>query len=139
MKRYYLENIEPDWLYDSSAVDLITLAKNIADFMSIEYVSSEYIKYLLSLSLETDCMKLITILCTQFRIHSTEDGYNLFVVREDPPLEIPSAFKYYNCHSLKILKACILNYNLRFSNPPEIEVGTTFRDKFGILFEVVYK
>lgn len=140
MKYYYLENIEPDWLYDSSAVNLTTLSKNIANFMSIEYVSSDYIKYLLSISLEVDGIKLITVLCTQFRIHLNEHGYNLFVIREHPPLEPSSVFKDYRCQSLNSLKSCISHYNLRFNiNSSEIEIGYIFRDNFGILFQVVYK
>ena len=76
---------------------------------------------------------------TPLEIYITEEDYNLFIVREHPPLEPSSVFKDYRCQSLNSLKSCISHYNLRFSNTLEIELGSTFRDKFGILFEVVYK
>ena len=70
----------------------------------------------------------------------TEEDYNLFIIREHPPLESSSVFKDYRCQSLNSLKSCISHYNLRFNiNSSEIKIGYIFRDKFGILFQVVYK
>ena len=140
MKYYYLENIELDWLYSGTSITIEMLTKNISSWISIEYLSHEYVRHLLNLSTEIDNIKFITILDTQFKIYITEEDYNLFIVREHPPLEPSSVFKDYRCQSLNSLKSCISHYNLRFNiNSSEIEIGYIFRDKFGILFQVVYK
>ena len=140
MNYYYLENIELDWIYSGTSITIEMLTKNISSLISIEYLSHEYVRHLLNLSTEIDNIKFITILDTQFKIYITEEDYNLFIVREHPPLEPSSVFKDYRCQSLNSLKSCISHYNLRFNiNSSEIKIGYIFRDKFGILFQVVYK
>ena len=108
--------------------------------LSVFSLSQTYKKLEISNNTEIDNIKFITILDTQFKIYITEEDYNLFIIREHPPLESSSVFKDYRCQSLNSLKSCISHYNLRFNiNSSEIEIGYIFRDKFGILFQVVYK